>query len=406
MYTVQLNYNGLNVDESQHIKVVNVTTITDNALTENRAVLLMDRDETGDLAIYSGDFYGLNSYNPNWTQGHDSRLPSYLAIFDCFRDLLKGFKAQESTWTPETWSTGEGREVRDRPLMFNTTLAETQELYEFRNIPEDLKRLTESTEGKVYDASLALFGPIEDEPKQSHRSLVESLPELFQNVTISMARMPFIRYNTSNSYSPGGVPVISMLYKNLYVYASEKLWIPYSLATGATTVAVMAALWSPFGLGASFTANFSTILRATREAQLEKEIIELGITGQDPLPKQLMRQMSGNTKKRVTDNASTATSESFVREPTGSLIAGYNTIQNAASSFPEENIQVALIGDVHRFAERTIAQLMGGTLAMSFAKYHALDIATNKQKRFEGHRASDQGPLVYKDMDAARTVLI
>ncbi|KAH0438533.1 hypothetical protein CcaCcLH18_03240 [Colletotrichum camelliae] len=115
------------------------------------------------------------------------------------------------------------------------------------------------------------------------------IEELFQNVTISMASVPSLRYNKSNPFRTKDVLVTSSVYRNLHHYAPLKLWIPYGLGICATALAVLSGLLSMFTLGASFTANFSTILRISRRAHFNADSTEHGSTGEDPLPESLGR---------------------------------------------------------------------------------------------------------------------
>lgn len=76
-------------------------------------------------------------------------------------------------------------------------------------------------------------------------------------------------------------------YHNVYSYAAHKLWLPYGIALALTTLVVIAGLATMFLNHASYSSNFSTILRAAHGAQLSTEIQEGDAHGQDPLPKYL-----------------------------------------------------------------------------------------------------------------------
>jgi hypothetical protein len=67
-------------------------------------------------------------------------------------------------------------------------------------------------------------------------------------------------------------------------YSSEKLWLAYGLAIAITVLNVCLGLLAVFQTGASFTLNFSTIVRAAKNADVSVETDEFTLPGRDPLP--------------------------------------------------------------------------------------------------------------------------
>lgn len=82
------------------------------------------------------------------------------------------------------------------------------------------------------------------------------------------------------------------LYGNVYDYDLAKLWLPYGLAIGVTVLNVAIGIFSIFQTGASFTADFSTIVRMAKNAEvLGAGTMESHIPGKDPLPRRLAGAM-------------------------------------------------------------------------------------------------------------------
>jgi hypothetical protein len=75
------------------------------------------------------------------------------------------------------------------------------------------------------------------------------------------------------------------------VYTVRRLWIAYALATLGAAVPVALGLYTIFATGASYSNEFSTILRVSRRAHLDKDVSDLAADGRDPLPKDLAKVM-------------------------------------------------------------------------------------------------------------------
>lgn len=95
------------------------------------------------------------------------------------------------------------------------------------------------------------------------------------------------RPNSSSPTAPKTVKVTYHRYHNIYVYSPRKLWLPYGIALGVSTLAVLAGLVTMFLNRASYSNSFSTVLRAAHGAQLSAELMDEDSRGQDPLPKYL-----------------------------------------------------------------------------------------------------------------------
>jgi hypothetical protein len=84
-------------------------------------------------------------------------------------------------------------------------------------------------------------------------------------------------------------PVASETYHNIYSYTRRRLWIAYGVSLLCATVAVALGLHAIFASGASYSNEFSTILRVSRHAHLDYEVARSDASGRDPLPKYLAK---------------------------------------------------------------------------------------------------------------------
>ena len=90
----------------------------------------------------------------------------------------------------------------------------------------------------------------------------------------------------------------------MYVYTARRLWIAYALAASCATIAVALGLYTIVATGASYSNEFSTILRVSRHAHLEKEVSDGAADGRDPLPKYLAKATLTVVKEDESDSSS------------------------------------------------------------------------------------------------------
>lgn len=93
----------------------------------------------------------------------------------------------------------------------------------------------------------------------------------------------------SRPSSPLVTNVTQTSYHNIYVYAAPTLWLAYGLGIAVTSVGVIVGGMAMLSTKASYSTDFSTILRATRHAELSVEVHSLDVGGQDPLPRYLAK---------------------------------------------------------------------------------------------------------------------
>jgi hypothetical protein len=87
------------------------------------------------------------------------------------------------------------------------------------------------------------------------------------------------------------------------VYTARRLWIAYALAASCATIAVALGLYTIVATGASYSNEFSTILRVSRHAHLDKEVSDGAADGRDPLPKYLAKATLTVVKQDETDSS-------------------------------------------------------------------------------------------------------
>jgi hypothetical protein len=78
-------------------------------------------------------------------------------------------------------------------------------------------------------------------------------------------------------------------YQAVYVYAPARLWIAYGLAILFTAISVIIGLLAMVSNGVAYTNHFSTILRTTRFANIDPDVLPENGDGEDPMPNRLAR---------------------------------------------------------------------------------------------------------------------
>nr|OQO16250.1 hypothetical protein B0A51_16760 [Rachicladosporium sp. CCFEE 5018] len=121
--------------------------------------------------------------------------------------------------------------------------------------------------------------PNADAPKKL-RPFKDTLEELFQNMTLSLLSIPSV-LAPQDTLTP-----VSVSYThNAYVYTPQRLWAPYGAAIVATLIVVTVGFFSMAVSGASYSNNFSTIIRVSHDRAIDIAIRDEDRFGQDPLPK-------------------------------------------------------------------------------------------------------------------------
>ncbi|KAF2716003.1 hypothetical protein K431DRAFT_350651 [Polychaeton citri CBS 116435] len=118
----------------------------------------------------------------------------------------------------------------------------------------------------------------------SQVSLAAAMEQMFQNITISLMSSPYLSANYSAPSAPLLTNVTFTTYHNVYDYAAQKLWLAYGLAIGATAIGIIIGTVALVQNGLAYSNNFSTVLRATKCADISVPINNADLDGRDPLP--------------------------------------------------------------------------------------------------------------------------
>lgn len=159
-------------------------------------------------------------------------------------------------------------------------------------------------------SELKQLSGLNDKSFDTHRgSLKNAIEELFRNYTISLMSARTFQYVRPLHYlrfdgyhiNAGDRPDLSQnpewvkskvtmqFMVNVYVYDRIKLWLAYSCAAAFTLMAAILGLLAIYAHGASYDANFSTVLRASRHAELSAEVQAADEDGRSPLPRHLAK---------------------------------------------------------------------------------------------------------------------
>ncbi|KAF2162721.1 hypothetical protein M409DRAFT_26958 [Zasmidium cellare ATCC 36951] len=199
---------------------------------------------------------------------------SYQSIMDAFGRIFVGtvLDGQQSKY---------GGSYVTKTNVLSTTLLSTKELA-FLRAPSNWAN---ADVGVFSNVSKDLQSLYDWTPDQANASLKDTLEEMFQNITLSMFSSAHLQPNTSSPFAPSRVNVTRHEYHNVYAYAVVKLWLAYGIAIGFTLLGLCTGLVAMLFNGASFSREFSAVLRAARFADVGVEIRAADGDGKDPLPK-------------------------------------------------------------------------------------------------------------------------
>jgi len=216
---------------------------------------------------------------------------SYQAIMGAFNNLLIGYI---------------GDAVNGETGIYNTKLIDNT---------KELSYLAPRLAGTVTTGSVANIQHVLLESNHSSVSglayqgtngirmpLRNALEELFQNITISMLSAPELQTNRS-ALGLANTNVTITTEHNVYEYSSAKLLLAYGLAILLTIIEVVLGLYTMVVKHASFSNKFSSILRASRHAELDSVIDLTDQLGSDPLPRTLANA-TVQLPRKVTDRTS------------------------------------------------------------------------------------------------------
>ncbi|KAF7193070.1 hypothetical protein HII31_05631 [Pseudocercospora fuligena] len=211
------------------------------------------------------------------------RTLSYQSIMDSFVQLLGGM----IHWNADA-AYMNNRVYDTNTSVINTILAQSPELM-FLEDSRPMKSAVYDTFQDIADIwnSTPYKGLFNTARVQAGEPLRPALENLFHNITLGLMISPALQYNKSSAYYPQPVEVSIRVTQNIYQYSRQKLWLAYGLAIGVSTLVVAFGCFMIFLNSASYTEDFSTMLRFSRGAELDVDIDQKDLGGEDPLPKYL-----------------------------------------------------------------------------------------------------------------------
>ncbi|KAI1112877.1 hypothetical protein F5Y14DRAFT_240106 [Nemania sp. NC0429] len=113
---------------------------------------------------------------------------------------------------------------------------------------------------------------------------LNTIEQMFQNVTMSLMASELLRPNYSSPYAPDDTLVTTVSYGNIYVYSKLVLWAPYATAIFFSIICIAAGTLSAVKNDASYTTKFSTVLRVAHILSFSSLFREHDVNGEDPTP--------------------------------------------------------------------------------------------------------------------------
>ncbi|CAK1364170.1 unnamed protein product [Cercospora beticola] len=283
-YTLRFAYEG--VAQTQRVQVMSVTHSPGNVdpCTIGAFTAYLNSSDAG-LTIEHCDCEENKTY-ADWSSAFAKQTLSewsYTAAITAFASLITGGQNTAGAIPGSAILYGSNTDEM-KTQIFPTVLSDTIELAQISSHNTTLNATyANSSSDNAYEQALSLSRPhVSSGPSMS---LSNALEELFFNISISFASCEKLRYNISNPFAPPPVDVTFKTYGNIYAYDSSKLWLTYGLAIGVTILNVIFGLVSIFHTGASFTANFSSIIRIAKNASIDVNMTEPNLPGKDPCPK-------------------------------------------------------------------------------------------------------------------------
>ena len=128
--------------------------------------------------------------------------------------------------------------------------------------------------------------PVQSDVDSSHavEYMMHQMEDFFKNMTLGLRYGDLPDADTSSMTE---VEATSKFFRSDYVYEPAALIIAYAISNVISLLCVMVGIYAIYKNGASFTNNFSTIVRVTNHLDLEDQIDEKDRSGADPLPKHL-----------------------------------------------------------------------------------------------------------------------
>jgi hypothetical protein len=208
------------------------------------------------------------------------QLLSYQAIVDTFVSLIAG---------SVSLSTG-NLEPDIGTSILHTALAQAPELQSFTQPVGSSGPVYASLQAGVLESkNTALNSLLTYVASQSNTSLGPMIEDLFKKIVVSTISVPELQPNYSSPYAPPKATVTTYAEHNVYVYAASRLWLAYGLAIAFTVLAMGVGLFAISANDGTYTADFSTVLRAVQGARLSADMTMAKGNARGPLPSRLAR---------------------------------------------------------------------------------------------------------------------
>jgi hypothetical protein len=209
------------------------------------------------------------------------QLLSYQAIVDAFASLIAGSVSLPLNALEPAISTS----------ILNTALAKSPEL-------QFLTQPVGSAANFIYGSlqagvsasnNTALNSLLTNVVSQPDTSLGLMIEDLFKKIVVSTMSVPELQPNHTSPYAPPKATVTTYAEHNVYVYAASRLWLAYGLAIVCTALAMGLGLFAISANDGTYTADFSTVLRAVQGARLSADMTMTKGDARGPLPSRLAR---------------------------------------------------------------------------------------------------------------------
>lgn len=235
-----------------------------------------------------GNFWTHNQTHDDWSMFsyNSTTLPisgqAYRAIMEAFAAFLHGTIISEAGTMGMPKSDGTG--------VMQTRLADTAE---FAAIVKNIN--VRPTPGWLDNIDLNSSQTV------NNLRLDRTLEELFQNITLCLMSSPyFLENKTCESYTgyegdcvgskdySHSADITVTTWPQVYDYSARILILTHGIVILLCSVAVMTGLATIYATSTSYSNNFSTIMRATRNAEIS-HAVDANDDGRDPLPSVIAR---------------------------------------------------------------------------------------------------------------------
>ncbi|OQV06566.1 hypothetical protein CLAIMM_11115 [Cladophialophora immunda] len=120
----------------------------------------------------------------------------------------------------------------------------------------------------------------------SNTTFARSVESLFENITMSLLSANDFIVDFSNETKAAGTPLtaVTIYYpQNVYTYEAEQLWLAYGVAILANVLCLLAGTFAMQRNGLSYNNDFTTIMRTTRNPNLDLLVPEAESSGAQPV---------------------------------------------------------------------------------------------------------------------------